>query len=157
MNEDLIAIHLLAHLMNYNVLAAKNYQKKCAKAVKDKPLFSHVWRLCKAVSAKQYKEIPEIMAKLSNQERLVPIAKAITAWHNKRMWDFVERGFQSISMDSLQKLGISGSLPDEIKARGYVVQEGFVYPKRHEKPSKPIDTVPHLEAIARTMAALESL
>ena len=157
MSEDIISIHLLAHLMNYNVLAAKNYQKKCKREVKDRMLFVQMWRLCKAVSTKQYKDIPDITAKIANQDRLQPIARAITAWHHKRMWDYVERGFQSISMESLQKLGIAGSLPDEIKARGYLVQDGYIYPKPHDKPSQSLASASHLEAIAHTMAALESL
>ena len=86
-----------------------------------------------------------------------PISRAITAWHNGRMWNYVENGFESISMESLQKLGIVGSIDEEIKARAYIVKEGYVYPKRQEKEKHAIESTTELRTIAETMRSLESL
>ncbi len=154
-----MAIHLLSHLMNYNFLAAKNYSKKAPREIKDKHLFTLVWRLCKCVGQKMYKDVPEVVAKISNNEKYQPIAKAAAFWHNKRMWDYVENGFESISMDNLGKLGIvTPTLTDELKTRGYVVKEGYVYPKRQEVEKVPqINAAGELKAIAETMRSLEAL
>ena len=157
MKDEIVAIHLLLHLMNYNYLAARNYAKKWPREIKDKHLFSLIWRVCKAVGQKAYKDLPEIIGKIANNEKYVPIAKAISDWHSKRMWAYVENGYESISMEMLQKLGISGVLADEIKARGYAVKEGFVYPVRQPKEKGAISTKKELDAIIDTMKSLESL
>ena len=157
MKEDIIAIHLMLHLMNYNFLAAKNYAKKWPKELKDKALFSWVWKLCKAVGQKQYVQIPEIVAKISNNEKHKPVANAIISWHNKRMWNYIENGFESVSMETLQKLGFVGVLADEIKTRGYIVKEGYVYPTRQEKEKPAFNPKAELDSITTTMKALESV
>ena len=144
--------------MNYNFLAAKNYHKKIPREIKEKHLLGLVWRLCKAIGQKSYKDIPEIVSKIANSEKYQPIAKAITFWHNKRMWDYVENGFESISLDNLNKLGIiTPALPDELKSKGYAIREGYVYPKRQEAEKPKLDAAGELKAIAETMRSLEAL
>lgn len=156
--EDVWAIHLLSHLINFNFLTAKNFSKKAPKEIRTKNLYTLIWKLCTSIAQKTYKDIPEIVKKIANNEKNQVIAKAITYWHNKRMWEYVENGFESISMDNIEKLGIiSLSLPDEITKRGYQIIDNFVYPKRQEAEKAKINAAAELKVIAETMRSLEAV
>ena len=93
--------------MNYNFLAAKNYSKKIAKEISLHELFSTCWNLCKAVGKKSYYEIPLFINKLNSDPKMSLIGNAVSYWHNKRMWEYVENGYECISLENLKKLGIT--------------------------------------------------
>lgn len=149
-----MAIHLLSHLMNYNFLAAKNFWKKAPKEAQTSGLFDLSWQICKSVGRKTYHELPDMISKYPEKHK--SIAAMLAHWHNQRMWEYVENGYESISMDNLKRLGIVGTLDAVLKAKGYEVKGNFVFPKRQEKPRAHVDPAAELKAISDVMKSLEA-
>eukprot|EP00826_Nyctotherus_ovalis_P057657 TRINITY_DN7892_c0_g1_i2.p2 TRINITY_DN7892_c0_g1~~TRINITY_DN7892_c0_g1_i2.p2 ORF type:complete len:147 (-),score=58.58 TRINITY_DN7892_c0_g1_i2:102-542(-) len=145
---------MLSHLMNYNFLAAKNYWKKTPKDMQTSGLFDLSWQICKSVGRKTYHELPDMISKYP--EKYKSIAGMLAHWHNQRMWEYVENGYESISMETLKTLGIVGTLDAMLKAKGYEVKDGFVFPKRQEKARTQIDPAAELRAISDVMKSLEA-
>ena len=143
--------------MNYNFLAAKNYWKKAPKEVQTGKVAILAWNVCKVIGKRTYNELPALIAEFNSSEKYRPLGCAIAHWHNQRMWQFVENGYENISMDNLKKLGIiTPCLDADLKNKGYMVKEGFVFPKREVKARSQIDPVAELGIITDVMKSLEA-